>query len=99
MKASGINGSSFIKFPIYLEYFWGGEAYHHVHHMNSKIPFYNLKAYHEEVVSKSNLFDDVVTLSMSDCYNNLWLVLYDEEKKKYITFAEADEEIRKYKNV
>jgi hypothetical protein len=31
---------------------------------------------------------------MTDCYNNLWLVLYDEEKKMYITFAEADEEIR-----
>jgi omega-6 fatty acid desaturase (delta-12 desaturase) len=90
VKASGINGSSFIKFPIYIKYFWGGEAYHHVHHMNSKIPFYNLQKYHEEVVSKSNMFDCVVQLSLTDCYNNLWLVLYDEEKKRYITFSEAD---------
>jgi hypothetical protein len=29
----------------------------------------------------------------------LWLVLYDDEKKRYITFAEADEEIRKDKNM
>ena len=67
--------------------------------MNSKIPYYNLQAYHEEVVSKSNMFDNVVKLSMTDCYNNLWLVLYDEDKKRYITFAEADEEIRKNKYV
>jgi hypothetical protein len=58
--------------------------------MNAKIPGYNLQKYHEEVVSKSNLFDNVVTLSMTDCYRNLWLVLYDEDKKRYITFKEAD---------
>jgi hypothetical protein len=52
--------------------------------MNSKIPGYNLQKYHEE----SNI--DAVTLSMTDCYNNLWLSLYDEDNKKYITFDEAD---------
>jgi omega-6 fatty acid desaturase (delta-12 desaturase) len=97
MKDSGLGGSSFIQIPYLLKYFTGGIEYHHIHHMNAKIPGYNLQAYHEEVVSKSNMFDNVVKLSMNDCYNNLWLVLYDEDKKKYITFAEADEEIRKDK--
>ena len=60
--------------------------------MNSKIPGYNLQNYHEEVVSKSTLFDNVMKLSMTDCYNNLWLALYDEDKQKYITFAEADKD-------
>jgi hypothetical protein len=59
--------------------------------MNAKIPGYNLQKYHEEVVRQSNKFDHVVQLSMADCYNNLWLVLYDEDKKRYITFEEADE--------
>ncbi len=94
-KDSGIIGSSLILFPKYTKYFSMGIEYHHIHHMNSKIPGYNLQKYHEEVVSKSNMFDNVVQLSMSDCYNNLWLALYDEDKKKYITIAEADEEIRK----
>jgi omega-6 fatty acid desaturase (delta-12 desaturase) len=82
-----------------VKYFPMGIEYHHIHHMNAKIPGYNLQKYHEEVVSKSNMFDNVVKLSMTDCYNNLWLVLYDDEKKRYITFAEADEEIRKDKNI
>jgi omega-6 fatty acid desaturase (delta-12 desaturase) len=75
-----------------------GIEYHHIHHMNTKIPGYNLQKYHEEVVSKSNMFDNVVKLSMKDFYNNLWLVLYDEDKKKYITFKEADKEIRNNKD-
>ena len=93
-RDSGLLGSSFITTPYIIKYFFMGIEYHHIHHMNAKIPGYNLQKYHEEVVSKSDLFDNVVTLSMTECYNNLWLVLYDDEKKRYITFSEADEEIR-----
>jgi len=92
-KDSGLKGSSYIQIPYLLKYFTGGIEYHHIHHMNSKIPGYNLQAYHEEVISNSNMFDNVVKLSMVDCYNNLWLVLYDEDKNKYITFKEADKAI------
>ena len=91
-RNSGLSGSSFIQSPIWFKYFIMGIEYHHIHHTNAKIPGYNLQAYHEEVVSKSNIFDNIVKLSIFDCYNNLWLVLYDEDKKKYITFKEADEE-------
>ena len=66
-----------------------GIEYHHIHHMYSKLPGYNLQKYHEEVVSNSNIFDNIVKLSVTDCYNNLWLTLYDEDKHKYITFEEA----------
>jgi omega-6 fatty acid desaturase (delta-12 desaturase) len=74
-----------------------GIEYHHIHHMNAKIPGYNLQKYHEDVVMSSNIFDTIVTLSMYECYCNLWLVLYDEKQNKYITFKEADEEIIKSK--
>ena len=89
LKDSGIMGSSFIQIPYWLRYFTGGIEYHHVHHMNAKIPNYNLQKYHEEVIKKSNMFDHLVKLSIADCYNNLWLVLYDEDRKRYITFAEV----------
>jgi omega-6 fatty acid desaturase (delta-12 desaturase) len=89
-RNSGLLGSSFIQIPIYLKYFTCGNEYHHIHHMNAKIPGYNLQAYHEEVVSKSNLFDNIVKLSMNDCYHNLWLVLYDEDKQKYSSLKEIN---------
>lgn len=97
-RNSGLLGSSFIQVPTYLKYFSMGIEYHHIHHTNAKIPGYNLQKYHEEVISKSNIFDNVVKLSMTDCYNNLWLVLYDEDKHKYATLAEVNEEIKKSKN-
>ena len=75
-----------------------GIEYHHIHHTNAKIPGYNLQQYHEEVISKSNIFDNVVKLYMNDCYNNLWLVLYDKDKNKYTTLKEINEEIKNIKN-
>jgi 1-acyl-sn-glycerol-3-phosphate acyltransferase len=86
MKDSGLLGSSFIQIPYLLKYFTMGIEYHHIHHINAKIPGYNLQKYHEEVVSKSSVFDNIVKLNMSDCYNNVWLALYDEDKKRFITF-------------
>lgn len=87
-RDSGLMGSSFIQIPYWLRYITGGIEYHHIHHMNAKIPSYNLQKYHEEFI-KSNICDNVVRLSLSDCYHNLWLVLYDEDKKRYITIKEA----------
>jgi len=46
-KDSGILGSSFIQVPYWLQYFTGSIEYHHIHHMNSKIPGYSLQKYHE----------------------------------------------------
>lgn len=97
-RNSGLLGSSFIQIPKFLKYFTMGIEYHHIHHMNSKIPGYNLQNYHEEVVKNSNMFDNIVKLSMNDCYNNLWLVLYDTDNNKYISYADADKEIIKDKN-
>jgi omega-6 fatty acid desaturase (delta-12 desaturase) len=97
-RNSGLMGSSFIQIPKYLKYFTMGIEYHHIHHMNAKIPGYNLQKYHEEVVSKCNMFDNIVKLSMSDCYNNLWLVLYDTDKHKYATLEEVNKEIEQDKN-
>jgi omega-6 fatty acid desaturase (delta-12 desaturase) len=98
-KDSGIHGSSFIQVPFFLKYFFMGIEYHHIHHMNSKIPGYNLQKYHEEVVAKSDMFDNVCIVSMSDFYNNLWLTMYDEEQEKYIRFDELDSQKKKDKNI
>ena len=90
VKDSGIKGSSFLQVPFFLRYFTGGIEYHHIHHMNAKIPNYHLRYYHEEVVSNNNMFDNVVKLSMMDAFRNLWLVLYDEETNNFVTMAEAN---------
>jgi len=95
-KNSGLLGSSFIQIPYLLKYFTGGIEYHHIHHTNAKIPGYNLQKYHEEVISKSNLFDNVVKLSLTDCYNNLKLRLYSEKNNKYIRLDEVENKYTSY---
>ena len=90
-KNSGIIGSSFIQLPWFLKFFYMGIEYHHIHHMNAKIPGYNIQKYHEEVIKKSDMFDSIIKLSLWDCYQNLWLVLYDEDAKKYIRLDELEE--------
>ena len=56
----------------------------------------NLVAAYEYLEQTEPEVKDIVKLSMKDCYNNLWLTLYDEESDRYISFKEADEKI-KYK--
>ena len=89
-KESGLKGSSFIHVPWALTYFTGGIEYHHIHHMNSKIPGYHLKQYHTDVVESSDMFNDIVQLTMYDCYQNLALALFDEDRNEYVTFEQAD---------
>ena len=92
-KDNGLLGSSFVLVPPLFKYFTGGIEYHHIHHMNAKIPGYNLQKYHEEVVADSDRFDKVVMLSFGECYNNFWLTLHDDDAKRYVTFKEADQVI------
>lgn len=88
-RDSGLVGSSFMQIPWYLQYFFGGIDYHHIHHMNSKIPGYNLHKYHEDVTAHTKAFDNVVKLSMWECICNMKLRLYSERLNKYITLSEA----------
>ena len=91
---SGLKGSSFIQFPWFLKLFSYRVEYHHIHHMLSTIPGYNVQLAHEYLEQTEPGFKNIVKLSMKDCYNNLWLTLYDEESDRYISFKEADEKIR-----
>jgi len=89
---SGIKGSSFIQVPAIFKYFTGGIEYHHIHHMNSKIPGYHLEMYHNEVQSNP-LFQSIVRLSLYQCFRNLWLVLYDDEKKCYVGLDKVQDKV------
>jgi len=94
-KESGLRGSSFIQVPSYLKYFTSGIEYHHIHHMNPGIPGYNIQKLHEEMIETTNELDNITKLSMNNCYHNLRYSLYDEDNNKYISFGEAELQIKK----
>ena len=45
-----------------LQFFSGNIGYHHIHHLNARIPNYNLQRAHDE----NPIFHDVPTLSLWD---------------------------------
>ena len=87
---SALYGSTFLQVPFYMKWFMHGIEYHHIHHLSTKIPGYQLEKCHLEYQS---YFTMVKKVSMSEFFSHLNLVLYDEKENRFITFDEADNKI------
>ena len=78
-------GSSHLKLPKLLQFFTGNIGLHHVHHLSARIPNYNLQRAHDA----NPIFHDVPTLSLRDGLRAVRLKLWDEDRGRLVTFAEA----------
>jgi omega-6 fatty acid desaturase (delta-12 desaturase) len=83
--AAALRGSSYLKLPKVLQFFSGNIGLHHVHHLNARIPNYNLQRAHDE----NAIFHDVPTLSLSEGLRTVRLKLWDEDRGRLVTFAQA----------
>lgn len=84
---AALHSSSFIRMGPLLNWFTGNIGYHHVHHLNARIPFYRLPdamAGIEELQSPSE-----TTLSVRDVCRCFQLKLWDAEAGRMISFREA----------
>jgi len=82
---AALHGSSYLKLPKVLQFFTANIGLHHVHHLNARIPNYNLQRAHDE----TPIFHGVPTLSFRDGVRAARLKLWDEERGRLVTFAEA----------
>jgi omega-6 fatty acid desaturase (delta-12 desaturase) len=82
---AALRGSSYLKLPKVLQFFTGNIGLHHVHHLSASIPNYNLQRAHDE----NPAFHAVPTLSLWDGLRATRLKLWDEERGRLVTFAEA----------
>lgn len=78
-------GSSYLKLPRILEFFTGNIGLHHVHHLNARIPNYNLQRAHRT----TPMFATVPTLSLWDGLSAVRFKLWDEQSERLVTFAQA----------
>ncbi len=83
-KEAAIRGSSFLKLPPLLQWFTGNIGFHHVHHLSSKIPNYNLARCHYE----NELFSNVKPIVLSATFRALQLNLWDEANGELISFRD-----------
>jgi len=82
---AALRGSSYLKLPRVLQFFSGNIGLHHVHHLSARIPNYNLQRAHDE----NPVFHEVPTLTLRDGLRAVRLKLWDEERGRLVTFAEA----------
>jgi omega-6 fatty acid desaturase (delta-12 desaturase) len=82
---AALRGSSYLKLPKVLQFFSGNIGLHHVHHLSARIPNYNLQRAHDE----NEIFHDVPTLTFMDGMRCVRFKLYDEQRGRLVTFAQA----------
>ncbi len=82
---AALRGSSYLKLPKLLQFFSGNIGLHHVHHLNARIPNYNLQRAHDE----NPVFHDVPTLSLWTALQTVKLKLWDEDRGALVSFAQA----------
>lgn len=81
---AAIEGSSYYKLPKLIHWITGNIGYHHVHHLNPRIPNYALEATHKNVKP----LHYATSITLIESLSSLKFKLYDEQKKCFITFKE-----------
>jgi omega-6 fatty acid desaturase (delta-12 desaturase) len=79
---AAMEGSSFYKLPTVLRWFSANIGYHHVHHLNPRIPNYRIKDCHDAIPA----LQDKTPLSISRSLSGINLKLWDEEREKLVDF-------------
>ncbi|GAB4368268.1 MAG: fatty acid desaturase DesE [Calditrichia bacterium] len=79
LKAS-LEGSSYYKLPKILKWFSGNIGLHHIHHIDSSIPNYNLQRCYDEIP----IFQEITPLTIRRSLKSLRLRLWDEERRELV---------------
>ncbi len=83
--AAALHGSSHYDLPPVLRWFTANIGVHHVHHLASRIPFYRLP----EVLREVPVLARISRVTLRESFGAVRLVLWDEQKRRLVTFAEA----------
>ena len=85
LEKASFEGSSFYDLPAVLRWFSGNIGYHHIHHLASRVPNYNLKACFE---SHSRL-QQAPRLTLRTSLRSATLRLWDEDNRRLVPFPRA----------
>lgn len=79
---AALRGSSFYKLPQLLNWFSGSIGFHHIHHLSSRIPNYNLrKCHHAEPMMQT-----VKPVTLVASFKSFTFRLWDEQRCKLVGF-------------
>jgi len=84
-RAAALRGSSFYDLPWILHWLTGSIGFHHIHHLSSKVPNYRLRDCFKENPELQN----TKRLGLRESLNCARLALWDEKRRKLISFGEV----------
>lgn len=83
---AALEGSSWLRLPRALHWLTGNIGFHHIHHLNPRVPNYRLAAAHGEVQKLRS----VRGLRLANGLRAPRLTLWDEDSGRLVCFREAD---------
>ncbi len=90
---AAVDGSSYYKLPKVMEWMTGSIGFHHVHHLSPRVPNYNLEKAHESTPP----LQQATTITLASSLKSIRFRLYDEDNKRFVSFKEIKELLRKRK--
>lgn len=82
-ESSALESSSFLVMGPFMNWVTGNIGYHHIHHLNARIPFYNLPAAMRHF--KELQTPKTITLKIKDIIACFKLKIWDADKKKMVS--------------
>jgi omega-6 fatty acid desaturase (delta-12 desaturase) len=85
LRSASLQGASYLRLPGVLRWFTGNIGFHHVHHLNPRIPNYLLPQCHAAIPALQR----VPALTLAGAWQSLSLALWDEHRQRMTDFREA----------
>lgn len=82
IMTASLKGCSYYKLPNVLHWFTANIGIHHVHHLRTAIPNYNLQKCYNETPQVQDINQLTIRKSLKSLHLNLW----DEQSKKLVSF-------------
>ncbi|MCW5733562.1 MAG: fatty acid desaturase [Enhydrobacter sp.] len=82
---AALGGASWLRLPVPLRWLTGNIGFHHVHHLDPRVPSYRLGAAHEAVQAVR----PTSPLTLGRALTAPWLTLWDEATGRLVRFRDA----------
>lgn len=86
-----LQGSSFYDLPAFFHWVSGNIGYHHIHHLNPRIPNYKLR----QCYDSSPALQVAKRISFLQSLRLAFLALWDEQENRLISFREYDNRLQR----
>lgn len=83
--SASLVGSTYLRLPRLLQWLTGKIGLHHVHHLNSKIPNYQLQQCHDTIAE----IRQVPVMTLRSAFRAMFFTLWDKHRQRMVTFRTA----------